>query len=744
MCKTTTYFKYLLFFYLFIANAYAFALQNPPTITSITRQTPAVSPTNADAVVFRIRFNESVVNVGASDFEIIGTTANAINVSGSGQVYDITVAGGNLANLNAEISLELTAGQDIENNSGVALMDTTPGFEQTYIIDNEGAIASVPDMDADSDSGVLNTDNITNTTTPTFTGTTEEDSTVELFDENLNSLGTAMVNNSGTYSITVSALSEGMHSISARATDALGNIGETSEALTIEIDTTRPILTIDDMIANDNVVNSMEDESVVVTGTVTGVEDEEIVRVVFFDGSNPLVIVGAPVNGGVWESTPANISNLNSGSIELRADVSDVAGNSGLSIAVIELDNIAPTITINSPIAGNNTVDAAEADTVVISGTTQDVENDEIVTVTFSDGDTPAVQAMAMVTDGAWTATAADISGLNEGAITVTANVTDAADNPAEEASASVVLETETRHITLSVDTNSINESAGSALLTATLNEISGSDVTVTLAYSGSATSGLDYNSNASATITITSGELLANAAVAIEAIDDTAIETNETIVVDVTNVSNAVEEGNFQQETITIIDNDVLATVTTNDATNIDVTSADFGGEVTDSGSTNVTERGIVYALTSNNSNPQIAGDNVIQVPNGSGLGTFSETITELMPSASYSYAAYAINSSGVSYGTVKVVTTATLNITTQAQNTSVGLYPNPVKNKLNIKVENSTIKNLVLYTVLGKAVLQLEAKANTIDFSNVKSGIYLLEIETDQSRIYKKIVKE
>ncbi len=101
------------------------------------------------------------------------------------------------------------------------------------------------------------------------------------------------------------------------------------------------------------------------------------------------------------------------------------------------------------------------------------------------------------------------------------------------------------------------------------------------------------------------------------------------------------------------------LPTATTADATNIMGTSADLGGEVVSSGGFSVTERGIVYAPTATNANPQIGGTGTIKAVNGTGVGVFNETVSGLIDGTQYSYAAYAINQLGTSYGTVKTFTT-------------------------------------------------------------------------------------
>ncbi|TKD56513.1 gliding motility-associated C-terminal domain-containing protein, partial [Flavobacterium sp. ASW18X] len=127
----------------------------------------------------------------------------------------------------------------------------------------------------------------------------------------------------------------------------------------------------------------------------------------------------------------ADISGLNNGTITVTADVTDVAGNPATDNDPITLDNTVPTIDITTPIEGDNIVNAAEDGDVTISGTTTDVEDGQVVTVTFDDGVNPPVTTTATVSGNAWTATDADISGLNNGTITVTADVTDVAGNPA-------------------------------------------------------------------------------------------------------------------------------------------------------------------------------------------------------------------------------------------------------------------------------------------------------------------------
>jgi len=99
--------------------------------------------------------------------------------------------------------------------------------------------------------------------------------------------------------------------------------------------------------------------------------------------------------------------------------------------------------------------------------------------------------------------------------------------------------------------------------------------------------------------------------------------------------------------------------TLSTTAATGIDFTKATFGGNITGNGNAAVTERGIVYALTSENNDPQLNGTGVTKEIIGSGSGIFSQEITGLSPGKGYAYRAYAINVVGESYGALETFTT-------------------------------------------------------------------------------------
>jgi hypothetical protein len=160
---------------------------------------------------------------------------------------------------------------------------------------------------------------------------------------------------------------------------------------------------------------------------------------------------------GEWETAsgdplPAGFTfvgdnlTIANGTLAEGSDVSvvtaDAAGNATDPVALggDGVDNTAPDITITGPVETDNIVNSIEDNDVVVTGTTT-AEDGQVVTVTFTDASSATVTATGTASGGSWTSTAADISALDAGNITITANVTDAAGNPATEAQASVTLE---------------------------------------------------------------------------------------------------------------------------------------------------------------------------------------------------------------------------------------------------------------------------------------------------------------
>jgi len=77
---------------------------------------------------------------------------------------------------------------------------------------------------------------------------------------------------------------------------------------------------------------------------------------------------------------------------------------------------------------------------------------------------------------------------------------------------------------------------------------------------------------------------------------------------------------------------------------------------------------------------------------------------------------------------------------------NQNITIFPNPAYEKLEIRNDLNTAISISIYNVLGKEVQFKKAtsiKNQTISLSNLNSGVYLVEIKSDQQKILKKLIK-
>lgn len=113
------------------------------------------------------------------------------------------------------------------------------------------------------------------------------------------------------------------------------------------------------------------------------------------------------------------------------------------------------------------------------------------------------------------------------------------------------------------------------------------------------------------------------------------------------------------------------LPSVTTSPVQDITTSSASSGGNVTADGGAAVTARGICWN-TSQNPTVSLTKANSGTTTNGTGIGTFTSSITDLSPGTTYYVRAYATNSKGTAYGTQQSFTTTAVLSTVTTTNAS------------------------------------------------------------------------
>ena len=76
---------------------------------------------------------------------------------------------------------------------------------------------------------------------------------------------------------------------------------------------------------------------------------------------------------------------------------------------------------------------------------------------------------------------------------------------------------------------------------------------------------------------------------------------------------------------------------------------------------------------------------------------------------------------------------------------NNKINIYPNPVKNYLNIiPYINQTISSIKIYDVQGKMVLNENGNVNQLDVSSLASGLFFVKVKTSKGIFTQKIIKE
>jgi hypothetical protein len=253
-------------------------------------------------------------------------------------------------------------------------------------------------------------------TTPVISGTAEADSTVTVcFDGTV--AGTAVVNGSGSWSFTPStALAQGLHSVTARSTDAAGNISPASLPRSFTVDTVPPTVPEVQTPASGAVISTT-------TPVISGTAEADSTVTVSVNGT----VVGTTLaNGsGSWSFTLSTA--LVEGPHSVLARATDAAGNTSPSSSArsFTVDTVAPAAPVVMAPANGAIINTA---TPVISGTAE-AHSEVIISV---DGVVAGTTLANGLRNWSFTVTTA----LSQGAHSGTAQATDAAGNTGPASSA--------------------------------------------------------------------------------------------------------------------------------------------------------------------------------------------------------------------------------------------------------------------------------------------------------------------
>jgi hypothetical protein len=241
---------------------------------------------------------------------------------------------------------------------------------------------------------------VTSDTTPTFEGTAEVGSTVELLVDG-KSLGTTNADDNDAWSfIPSNTLADGTYSITAKATDTAGNASEVGEALSVTVDTATP---------DTNITSGPED-------TIASASAEFA-----FSSAEQGLSFKCKLEGGDYDSCqpPKTYTGLGDGQHTFSVRAIDAAGNADASPAErsFTVDATKPNApTVTSP--QNNSYDTDG--NFAVSGTAEAGSTVELFEQTTSWGKSSVGK------DGTWSI---DLAGVADGEHTYAVRATDAAGN---------------------------------------------------------------------------------------------------------------------------------------------------------------------------------------------------------------------------------------------------------------------------------------------------------------------------
>ncbi|RXW27142.1 type 1 secretion target domain-containng protein [Enterobacter cloacae] len=239
----------------------------------------------------------------------------------------------------------------------------------------------------------------------------------------------ATVDSNGKWTTTVPAnevgqLGEALYTVTASATDSVGN--STSTSHTVNVESVLPGVIIN-TVAGDDVINAAElAAGQTISGKVVNAEAGNTVTVTI-GGNSYTATVQSDLTWSV--NLPSDVlTALGNGDLTVTANVTNGVGNSGTGERDIAIDANLPGLRVDT-VAGDDVINSIEhGQNLIITGTSDGLATGAALTVTVNGKTYPAI----VLADGSWSAAipAADVGALAAGTVTVTVAGQSSAGNP--------------------------------------------------------------------------------------------------------------------------------------------------------------------------------------------------------------------------------------------------------------------------------------------------------------------------
>ena len=316
---------------------------NQPGLPDLTDASDTGDFTNDE-----ITSDETPTFVGLADpyihvtIRVDGESINTVDADAAGS-WSYTFAQGEVQTGVHRIDVIAT---DIAGNVSV------PSDDLTIWLNVEPTQPAGPNLLADSDSGSISTDNLTNVTTATIAGKADAERTVFIYtDDELVGATIADANGFWEFSLSDGDITEGDNEVTIITEDSSGLRSSASYPLTINLDTTAPDAPLPDLQAtSDTGVSHSDNLTSDETATIEGSTEPSALINLYHNGAHLTQLTAAVA--GNWSYTFAP-GVLVVGNNEVYLTVTDVAGNTSdisevLNI-ILDVQQDAPDAPVISP-----------------------------------------------------------------------------------------------------------------------------------------------------------------------------------------------------------------------------------------------------------------------------------------------------------------------------------------------------------------------------------------------------------
>lgn len=92
----------------------------------------------------------------------------------------------------------------------------------------------------------------------------------------------------------------------------------------------------------------------------------------------------------------------------------------------------------------------------------------------------------------------------------------------------------------------------------------------------------------------------------------------------------------------------------------------------------------------------------------------------------------------------TINVISSNTTSIDKLSMDSDVKIYPNPTSNQLTIKSEKFSFNEITIVDVTGRTIQTIQKETNIVNVANLPTGIYFINLISDEKTVVNKFVKK